>query len=42
MVIFWKYLHQKGHSTVELPRWRNTTTGQSDPAPRSCIGPGTC
>ena len=39
VVISPKYLHQKGYSTVDWPRWRNNTTGKKGPAPRSCIGP---
>ena len=41
-VIFLKYLHQKGHNTVDCARWRNNTTAQRGPASRSCIGPHAC
>jgi len=42
MVTLLKYLHQKGHSTVDRARWRKNTTAQRGPALRSCIGPRTC
>jgi len=40
--ILLKYIHQKGHNTVDWARWRNSTTSQRGPAPWSCIGTGAC